>query len=102
MRRTSERPAGTDERSITSQLPLLVWFAISARSPVVHPSRSSRSACLRDLGSVLRAEAKRAEPESLCLTDGIVRGLQTVRSAAGVRFLSGYAPSPRWKCWCNS
>eukprot|EP00965_Chrysotila_dentata_P255675 6212306-Pleurochrysis_carterae.AAC.2 len=66
MRRTSERPDGTDERSITSQLPLLVWLAISARSAAVHPSRSSRSACLRVLGSVLRAEAKRAELEPLC------------------------------------
>eukprot|EP00965_Chrysotila_dentata_P241063 6204063-Pleurochrysis_carterae.AAC.1 len=47
MSRTSARPAGTDVRSMTSQLPLLEWFRISARSAAVQPSRSSRSACLR-------------------------------------------------------
>eukprot|EP00965_Chrysotila_dentata_P066807 2211630-Pleurochrysis_carterae.AAC.1 len=38
MRRASARPAGTDVRSMTFQQPLLVWFAISARSAAVHPS----------------------------------------------------------------
>eukprot|EP00965_Chrysotila_dentata_P230123 6197588-Pleurochrysis_carterae.AAC.1 len=50
MSRTRERPGGTDERSMSSQLPLDVWFAISARSAAVHPVRSSRRACLRVLG----------------------------------------------------
>eukprot|EP00965_Chrysotila_dentata_P139232 4603829-Pleurochrysis_carterae.AAC.1 len=77
MSRTSARPAGTDVRSMTSQLPLLVWLAISVRSAAVHPSRLSRSACLRVLGSVLRAEAKSAEPDPSRSVDRIVRGLRT-------------------------
>eukprot|EP00965_Chrysotila_dentata_P191557 6174599-Pleurochrysis_carterae.AAC.1 len=64
MRRTSARPAGTAERSMTSQLPLLEWLTISARSAAVHPSRSSQRACFRVLGSVLTTEARSAEPES--------------------------------------
>eukprot|EP00965_Chrysotila_dentata_P235179 6200605-Pleurochrysis_carterae.AAC.4 len=64
MRRTSARPAGTDVRSMPSQLlPLLEWLRISARSAAVQPSRSSRSACLRVWGSVLTAEARSAEPK---------------------------------------
>eukprot|EP00965_Chrysotila_dentata_P027992 930577-Pleurochrysis_carterae.AAC.5 len=51
MRRTSARPDGTSERSIIVQLPFALWFAISARSAAVHPSRSSVNACLRVFGS---------------------------------------------------
>eukprot|EP00965_Chrysotila_dentata_P121671 4022165-Pleurochrysis_carterae.AAC.1 len=62
MRRTSDRPGGTELRSISSQLPLSVWLAISARSVAVHPARSSRKACLRVFGSVWEEEARRTQP----------------------------------------
>eukprot|EP00965_Chrysotila_dentata_P086068 2840098-Pleurochrysis_carterae.AAC.1 len=62
MRRTSERPWGSSDRSISVQLPFALWFSISARSAAVHPSASSASACLRVRGSVETAEAARAQP----------------------------------------
>eukprot|EP00965_Chrysotila_dentata_P140124 4632254-Pleurochrysis_carterae.AAC.1 len=84
---------------MSSQLPLLEWLAIFARSAVVQPTRSSRRACFRLLGSKLAADATRAEPSRSLKS---WRGLRTVSSAAGVLLRSGYAPRPRWKCWCRS
>eukprot|EP00965_Chrysotila_dentata_P000566 18540-Pleurochrysis_carterae.AAC.2 len=81
---------------MSSQLPLLSWFEISARSAAVQPSRSSRRACLRVLRSTLAAEASSASPDG----DGVLSGSsasRTVSKAAGDRLRRGYAPSPRWK-----
>eukprot|EP00965_Chrysotila_dentata_P124436 4112851-Pleurochrysis_carterae.AAC.1 len=64
MRRTMLRPAGTSERSITVQLPLALWLAISARLAAVHPSLSSASACLRVFGSAA-GDARKAQPVPL-------------------------------------
>eukprot|EP00965_Chrysotila_dentata_P257330 6212851-Pleurochrysis_carterae.AAC.1 len=72
--RTRERPEGTEERSMSSQLPLLEWFAIFVRSAAVQPARSSRRACFRVLGSKLATDATRAAP--LRSTKGR-RGLRT-------------------------
>eukprot|EP00965_Chrysotila_dentata_P153928 5087453-Pleurochrysis_carterae.AAC.1 len=67
---------------MSSQLPLLAWLAISARSAVVQPARSSRRACLRVLGSALTAEARNAE--CWCRSSWTCeRGLRTVSSAVG-------------------
>eukprot|EP00965_Chrysotila_dentata_P060488 2004856-Pleurochrysis_carterae.AAC.5 len=60
--RTSDLPGGTSLRSMSSQLPLSVWLAISARSAAVQPARSSRKACLRVFGSVLDEVARRTQP----------------------------------------
>eukprot|EP00965_Chrysotila_dentata_P024057 797159-Pleurochrysis_carterae.AAC.2 len=90
--RTRDRPCGTDERSISSQLPLLAWLAISARSAAVQPSRSSRRACLRVLGSVLPGEASITLPEA----DGrstVLVASHMVSSAAGVRLRRGSGES---------
>eukprot|EP00965_Chrysotila_dentata_P115281 3810727-Pleurochrysis_carterae.AAC.1 len=62
MRRTSDRPAGTCERSIVVQLPFDAWLAISARSAVPHPTRSSAIACLRVRGSVETLLTAKAQP----------------------------------------
>eukprot|EP00965_Chrysotila_dentata_P029864 993583-Pleurochrysis_carterae.AAC.1 len=77
-----------------SQLPLLVWLAISARSAAVQPSRSSRRACLRVLGSALVAVASSASPADGAARSGSVVS-RTVSKAAGDRLRSEYAPSPR-------
>eukprot|EP00965_Chrysotila_dentata_P221038 6192156-Pleurochrysis_carterae.AAC.2 len=95
--RTSALPGGTALRSMSSQLPLSVWFAISARSAAVHPVRSSRNACLRVFGSVLEEEARRAQPVLRVGPMGRVESW-TVNSAVGDLLRSGYAPKPRWKC----
>eukprot|EP00965_Chrysotila_dentata_P235178 6200605-Pleurochrysis_carterae.AAC.3 len=34
--------------------------------------------------------------------DGAEWVLRTVSRATGFLLRSGYAPSPRWKCWCSS
>eukprot|EP00965_Chrysotila_dentata_P165665 5469889-Pleurochrysis_carterae.AAC.3 len=62
MRRTSERPWGSSERSMSVQLPFELWFSISARSAADQPSASSANACLRVRGSVETAEAANAQP----------------------------------------
>eukprot|EP00965_Chrysotila_dentata_P149571 4939423-Pleurochrysis_carterae.AAC.2 len=90
MSRTSDRPGGTELRSISSQLPLSTWLAISALSAAVQPARSSRRACLR-------VEASRTQPVLHAEPKGR-EALRTERRAAGFRLRSGYAPSPRWKC----
>eukprot|EP00965_Chrysotila_dentata_P050017 1657595-Pleurochrysis_carterae.AAC.1 len=78
---------------MSSQLPLAAWFEISARSAAVHPSRSSRSACLRVLGSPVEEDANMAH----AVEAGVLQLSRTVSRAEGVRFLRGYAPRPRWK-----
>eukprot|EP00965_Chrysotila_dentata_P248604 6208433-Pleurochrysis_carterae.AAC.2 len=86
MRRTSDRPGGTAPRSISSQLPLSVWLAISARSAAVQPARSSRRACLRVFGSDCENEARRTQP--VLQVEPIGRAaLRTERSAEGFRVL---------------
>eukprot|EP00965_Chrysotila_dentata_P120200 3975053-Pleurochrysis_carterae.AAC.4 len=62
MRRTSERPWGRSERSMRIQLPLELWFLISARSAADQPSASSAIACLRVRGSVETVDAASAQP----------------------------------------
>eukprot|EP00965_Chrysotila_dentata_P117914 3897120-Pleurochrysis_carterae.AAC.1 len=62
MRRTSDLPAGTCERSMVVQLPFDAWLAISARSAVPHPTRSSAIACLRVRGSVETLLTAKAQP----------------------------------------
>eukprot|EP00965_Chrysotila_dentata_P096731 3197031-Pleurochrysis_carterae.AAC.1 len=57
-----DRPVGTCERSISVQLPLLAWFAISARSASPHPILSSAMACFRVRGSAVVAEVAKAQP----------------------------------------
>eukprot|EP00965_Chrysotila_dentata_P087717 2896182-Pleurochrysis_carterae.AAC.3 len=83
---------------MSSQLPLLAWLAISACSVAVHPARLSRKACLWFLGSVLAAEAKKAEFVRFASPVLGERALRTVSSATGERLRSGYAPSPHRKC----
>eukprot|EP00965_Chrysotila_dentata_P210159 6185738-Pleurochrysis_carterae.AAC.2 len=60
MSRTSDRSRGSCERSMSVQLPLAVWLAISARSAADHPAASSAMACLRVRGSVDTEEATSA------------------------------------------
>eukprot|EP00965_Chrysotila_dentata_P110454 3649485-Pleurochrysis_carterae.AAC.1 len=62
MRRTRDRPAGSCERSINVQLPLALWFAISARSTAVQPGASSAMACFRVRGSAETDEVASAHP----------------------------------------
>eukprot|EP00965_Chrysotila_dentata_P157415 5200573-Pleurochrysis_carterae.AAC.1 len=62
MRRTSERPAGSCDRSNNVQLPFALWFAISARSAAAQPVASSAMACLRVRGSVEADETAKAQP----------------------------------------
>eukprot|EP00965_Chrysotila_dentata_P262881 6214696-Pleurochrysis_carterae.AAC.1 len=62
IRRTMDRSSGTSERSISVQLPLLAWLAISARSAAPHPTLSSAMACFRVRGSGDAAEAATAHP----------------------------------------
>eukprot|EP00965_Chrysotila_dentata_P125089 4134689-Pleurochrysis_carterae.AAC.1 len=64
MRRTMLRPGGTSERSIMVQLPLALWFEISARLAAIHPSLLSASACFRVLGSA-DGVARNAQPVPL-------------------------------------
>eukprot|EP00965_Chrysotila_dentata_P148163 4891002-Pleurochrysis_carterae.AAC.1 len=97
IRRTSALPVGTALRSMSSQLPLSVWLAISARSAAVQPERSSRKACLRVFGSALQEDARRTHPVLRAVAWGRAES-RTVRSATGDLLRSGYAPRPRWKC----
>eukprot|EP00965_Chrysotila_dentata_P256960 6212733-Pleurochrysis_carterae.AAC.3 len=62
MRRTSERPAGSCDRSMSDQLPLDLWLASSTRSAAVHPAASSAIACFLVRGSVDTEEAAKAHP----------------------------------------
>eukprot|EP00965_Chrysotila_dentata_P110603 3654045-Pleurochrysis_carterae.AAC.2 len=100
MSRTRLRSRGTSERSIVRQLPLALWSAISARSAAVHPLRSSRSACLRVLGSGDVAESVKAQPEPRHRRSGLCsRAVLAVKSTEGEasRLRNGYAPRPRRK-----
>eukprot|EP00965_Chrysotila_dentata_P105920 3498316-Pleurochrysis_carterae.AAC.2 len=97
MRRTSERPGGSLERSMTVQLLLLAWFSISARSAADQPASSSAMACFRVFGSVETADAARAQPWPRTLQEAASCGRwRRVTSRADER--RGYEPSPRWKC----
>eukprot|EP00965_Chrysotila_dentata_P094583 3127342-Pleurochrysis_carterae.AAC.1 len=82
-RRTRERPGGASERSTYVQLRLEMWFAISARSAVPHPTWSSAMACLRVRGSVGAWDTAKAQPVALPL-EGLRAGRRK-RSAAGCR-----------------
>eukprot|EP00965_Chrysotila_dentata_P115500 3816983-Pleurochrysis_carterae.AAC.1 len=84
MSRTRLRSRGTSERSIIRQLPLASWLAISARSAAVQPLRSSRSACLRVLGSGDTAESVKAQPEPRQRRSGLCsRAVLAVKSTDG-------------------
>eukprot|EP00965_Chrysotila_dentata_P165608 5468385-Pleurochrysis_carterae.AAC.3 len=76
---------------MSSQLPLSAWFAILARSAAVQPSRSSRMACLRVLGSVFVGEASIAQP----VVGRVLSVSRTVSRADDIRLRRGYAPRPR-------
>eukprot|EP00965_Chrysotila_dentata_P051677 1715564-Pleurochrysis_carterae.AAC.2 len=88
IRRTSDLPCGTEERLMSSQLPLLSWLAISALSAADQPSRSSRRACLRVLGSAFAAEASIAVPDECAESAGLAVS-RTVSKAAGDRLRRG-------------
>eukprot|EP00965_Chrysotila_dentata_P255487 6212241-Pleurochrysis_carterae.AAC.1 len=96
MRRTSERPWGSSERSMSVQLPFALWFLISARSAADQPSASSASACLRVRGSADTDEAASAQPWPRTPSDTASCGrCRRVTSMADER--RGYDPRPRWK-----
>eukprot|EP00965_Chrysotila_dentata_P008086 263727-Pleurochrysis_carterae.AAC.6 len=73
---------------MSSQLPLSVWLAISARSAAVQPVRASRKACLRVFGSELVADARRAQPVLRIEAMGRAES-RTVSRAAGFLLRSG-------------
>eukprot|EP00965_Chrysotila_dentata_P236574 6201395-Pleurochrysis_carterae.AAC.1 len=72
---------------MSSQLPLAAWFEISARSAAVHPSRSSRSACLRVLGSPAEEDASMAH----AVEAGVLQLSRTVSRAEGARSAASVA-----------
>eukprot|EP00965_Chrysotila_dentata_P099220 3281058-Pleurochrysis_carterae.AAC.1 len=93
---TSERPAGTSGPSMVVQLLFCWWLAISARSALPHPTRSSAIACLRVRGSAETWLTAKAHPVPRPHA-GLSSRARKARRTAGIRDRRGYSPSVRLK-----